>query len=85
MAADLNYVQNFSYDLEEEIKQVDQKCNYALQEIEDLKGTTSSLSKMDNVLMIMSSVSLGYERKKHMERYKNCFYKKKRICSYYDY
>ena len=50
MAADLNYVQNFTYDLEEEIKQVDQKCNYALQEIEDLKGTTSALSQTGKVL-----------------------------------
>ena len=61
MAADLNYVQNFTYDLEEEIKQVDQKCNYALAEIEDLKGTTSALSQMGNVLTIMSSVSLAIE------------------------
>ena len=61
MAADLNYVQNFTYDLEEEIKQVDQKCNYALEEIEDLKGTTSALSQVDNVLTIMSSVSLAIE------------------------
>ena len=61
MAADLNYVQNFTYDLEEEIKLVDHKCNYALAEIEELKGTTSALSQMDNVLTIMSSVSLAIE------------------------
>ena len=61
MAADLNYVQNFTYDLEEEIKLVDQKCNYALAEIEELKGTTSALSQMNNVLTIMSSVALAVE------------------------
>ena len=61
MAADLNYVQNFKDDLEEEIQQVDQKCNYALAEIRDLKRTTSALSQMDNVLTIMSGVSLAIE------------------------
>ena len=55
MAADLNYVQNFSYDLEAMIESVNNKLNTFIEELKEQQERTAAINAVVGGFMIMSS------------------------------
>ena len=42
------------------LKILNQKCDYSLQEIEEIKEVTGVMQKQDTILAVLSSVALGF-------------------------
>ena len=55
MAADLNYVQNFSYDLEAMIESVNNKLNTFVEELKEQQEKTASINALVGGFMIIPS------------------------------
>ena len=55
MAADLNYVQNFSYDLEAMIESVNNKLNTFIEELKEQQERTAAINAVVGGFMIMTS------------------------------